>query len=183
MMTHSHLSMAYISHPNMISVKSTWESMQLFSVISKSVVLSKLFRHSTYVKQNITGNSWEDMFSSFKRMVSNLYKEWYQYLEHILDPEEKAFFESIRLNTASEGDWRDGLQRLSVFLARKSEQGAMVFIDEYEVPNNRAYDHGFLAQVRLSYPSRLRSRLTTVMQTDNFFRRGVLPALLKVTMI
>src|ERR1700674_3819603 len=95
-----------------------------------------------YVKQNITGNSWEDMFSSFKRMVSNLYKEWYQYLEHILDPEEKAFFESIRLNTASEGDWRDGLQRLSVFLARKSERGAMVFIDEYEVPNNRAYDHG-----------------------------------------
>jgi hypothetical protein len=183
MMTHVHFSMAYISHPKVISVKSTWESMQLYSVISKSVVLSELFRQSTYVKQNITGDSWEEMFSSFRRMVSDLYKEWYQYLEHILDLEEKAFFESIRLNTASVGDWRDSLKRLSVFLARKSERGAMIFIDEYEAPNNRAYELDFFDQVRPSYPSRLRSRLRTVIQANEFFGRGVLPAFLKVIMI
>jgi hypothetical protein len=75
------------------------------------------------------------------------------------------------------------LKRLSVFLARKSERGAMIFIDEYEAPNNRAYELDFFDQVRPSYPSRLRSRLRTVIQANEFFGRGVLPALLKVIMI
>jgi hypothetical protein len=89
--------MAYISHPNMISVKSTWESTQLCSLISKFVVLSELFRQPIYVKQNITGDSWEEMFSSFRGMVSDIYKEWYEDLGLSLDPEEKAFFASIQL--------------------------------------------------------------------------------------
>ena len=153
-MTHIDFSMACILHPNMISVKSTWESMQLCSVISRFVFLSDLSRLPTYLKQNITGNSWEEMFLSFRRMVAGLYKQWYQYLEHSLDPGEKAFFESIRVNTAlSVKHWRNSLQRLSFFLARKSGRGAMVFIDEYEVPNNHAYELGFSAQVCPSYPS------------------------------
>jgi hypothetical protein len=116
-------------------------------------------------------------------MVSALYKEWYQYFEHSLDPEEEAFFESIRLNTASVEHWMHSLEQLSRFLARKSGRGAMVFIDEYEAPNNRAYELGFFAKVRPSYPSRLRSRLRTVIQAKDFFWRDVLPTLLKVTMI
>ena len=39
-MTLVNFSVAYISQTNMISVKTTWESMQLCSVISKFVVLS-----------------------------------------------------------------------------------------------------------------------------------------------
>jgi hypothetical protein len=132
-------------------------------VISKFVFLSKLFRQPTYVKQNIIGNSWEGMFWSFTVMVSNLFNESYEYLEHSLKPGEKAFFESIRLNTAPVEHWKISLQRLSYFLARKSGRGTMVFIDEYEAPNNRAYELGFFAKVRPSYPSRLQSRLRTVI--------------------
>ena len=157
MMTHGRFSMAYISHPIMISVKSTWESIQLFSVISKFVVLSELFRQSTYVKQNLTGNSWEEMFWSFRVMVSDLYEESYEYLGQSLDPEEKEFYESIRFNRAPAELWGNSLQRLSYFLARKSGRGVMVFIDEYEAPDNRAYELGYFDQVRPSYPSRLRS--------------------------
>ena len=154
-MTHSHSSMAYISHPNMISVKSTGESMQLFSVISKFVILSELFKQPIYVKQNITGDSWEKMFRSFSVMVSELYEEWYEYLGQSLNPAEKEFFESIHLNTAPEANWEESLQRLSYFLARKSGRGVMVFIDEYEVPINRSYELGFFPKAHPLYPSRL----------------------------
>jgi hypothetical protein len=153
MSTLIHFSMAYISHPNMISVKSIWESMQLYSAISKFVVLSELFGHLTHVKQDITGSSWEEMLLSFRGMVSGLYKEWHLYLEHSLDPEEKAFFESVRLNTAPEEHWRTSLKRLSFFLARKSGRKVMVFIDEYEAPINDAYEGSFFDQVRPSYLS------------------------------
>ena len=116
-------------------------------------------------------------------MVSDLYEESYDYLEQSLNPGEKEFFESIRLNTASVERWGNSLKQLSSFLARKSRWRAMVFIDEYETPNNHAYELGFLAEVRLSCPSRLCSKLTTVIQTNKFFGCGVLPALLKVTII
>ena len=134
-------------------------------------------------EQNIFSTSWEEMFLDFRWMVSQLYKDWYHYLGDSLDPEEKAFFDSIRLNTASVEHWRNSLERLSVFLARKAGRGAIVLIDEYEAPNHLAYEFDFFPEVRLSHPSRLRSRLRTVIQANEFFGCGVLPALLKVTMI
>jgi hypothetical protein len=157
MMIHIYFSVTYISQPKKISAKSTWASIQLSSVISKFVVLSKLFRQLTYVKQNIIGDSWEGMFQSFRVMVSVLYKESYEYLGQSLDPEEKEFYESIRFNRAPAELGGGSLQRLSYFLARKSGWGVMVFIDEYEVPDNCAYKLGYFDQVRPSYPSRLRS--------------------------
>ncbi|KIL58829.1 hypothetical protein M378DRAFT_170096 [Amanita muscaria Koide BX008] len=111
--------------------------------------------------KSITGNSWKKMFSAFRVMVSEVYEEWYQYLEDFLCPEEKAFFNSIRFNSAPEEVWEKSLKRLSGFLARKSGRRVMVFIDEYEVPNNYAYEHGFFDEANM------------------FFGRGVLPALLK----
>jgi hypothetical protein len=42
---------------------------------------------------------------------------------------------------------------LSYFLAEKFRQRVIVLIDEYEAPNNRAYDHGYLDEVRSLYPS------------------------------
>ena len=72
MMIYVYFSVTYISHPMKISVESTWAGIQLSFVISKFVVLSKLFRQPTYVKQDITGDSWEEMFGSFREMVSDL---------------------------------------------------------------------------------------------------------------
>ena len=115
------------------------------------------------MKQNITGNSWEKMFSSFRTMVADLCKEWYQYLKHSLDPEEEAYFESIRLNTAVVENWMNSLKRLSNFLRKKSGRGVMVFIDEYEAPINRAYECNFFPVVCPSYPSRLWSRVRTLI--------------------
>jgi hypothetical protein len=183
MMIHVYFSVACISQPKKISAKSTWASIQLSSVISKFVVFSKLFRQPTYVKQNIIGDSWEGMFWKFTVMVSVLYEESYEYLEYSLNPGEKVFFESIRLNIAPVEHWEDSLQRLSYFLARKAGRGVMVFIDEYEAPINCAYENDYFDKVRPSYPSRLRSRLRTVIQANKFFGRGVLPGLLKVTMM
>ena len=55
----------------------------------------------------------------------------YLYLKGSLDPEEEAFFKSVRLKTVPVEDWMDGLKQLSIFLAWKSRRGAMVFIDKY----------------------------------------------------
>jgi len=115
-------------------------------------------------------------------MISVLYTESYEYLGQSLDPEEMEFFESIRFNKAPVEHWGNSLQQLSYFLAQKSGRGIMVFIDEYEAPIYRAYELGCFVKVCPLYPSRLQSRLRTGIQANEFFWRGVLPGLLKVTM-
>ena len=116
-------------------------------------------------------------------MVAHLGNESYEYLWQSLDPEEKEFYESICFNSAPVEHWWDTLERLSYFLAWKSGRGVMVFIHEYEAPYHYASDCGFFEKVRPSYPSQLWSRLRTAIQANNFFGHGVLPVLLKVTML
>jgi hypothetical protein len=140
----------------------------------------KLCRVFTYMKQRITGTSWDEMLDSFKTMVSLLYAKWKKYLWDFLDPEQQETFQSIRRKTASDGDLRISLELLSLFLAEKSGQKVIVLIDEYEAPNNRAYEHGFFKKVCPLSPHRLYSTLTTMIQANEFFGRGVLPPFLKV---
>lgn len=91
------------------------------------------------------------MFGSFKEMVSEVYREWSWYLKGSLNPEDQEFFDSICRQTASVEKWKTSLKRLSTFLAEKAHQKVMVFVDEYETPNNCAYEHGFFKEVRSLY--------------------------------
>jgi hypothetical protein len=140
----------------------------------------KLCRVFTYMKQRITGTSWDEMLDSFKTMVSLLYAKWKKYLWDFLDSEQQETFQSIRRKTASDGDLRISLKLLSLFLAEKSGRKVIVLIDEYEVPNNRAYEHSFFKKVCPLCPPRLYSTLTTMIQANEFLGRGVLPPFLKV---
>ena len=135
------------------------------------------------MKQKINGTSWDGMLASFKRMVSLLYQDWRVYLwDSLSEPNQKSF-QSLENEEASDATLRGSLELLSQLLATKSGRQVIVLIDEYEVPNNRAYELDFFKQVRPLHPPQLHSRLTTLMQANEFFGRGVLPALLKVAKI
>lgn len=70
-----------------------------------------------------------------------------------LKPADKTYFESICLMTAMNADLEWSLYSLSSFLARKFDRRVIVIIDEYEAPNNYAYDHGYFTEVRSLYSS------------------------------
>ena len=114
-------------------------------------------------KQVITGTSWDAMRDSFKSMVSVLYGNWREYLWDSLDPEDQKTFQSIRSREASDATFRASLDLLSQFLYKKSGRKVIVLIDEYEAPNNRAYEFNFFEEVRPLYPSRLCSRLAILI--------------------
>jgi hypothetical protein len=89
------------------------------------------------------------MFIKFRRMVSDLYKKWHQYLAPSLDTEETDYYDSIRLNNSTIPEvWETSLKQLSAFLARASKLQVMVFIDEYDAPVIDAYEHKYFDKVR-----------------------------------
>jgi hypothetical protein len=140
-------------------VNLTWESIQLFSLISKFIVLSELFRQPTYGKQDVIGKTFDQMLVRFRRRVCLLYEEWHLSLQGFLNSNDDAFFEAIRLNTAPVDDFEDSLYLLSVFLARRFGKKVIVLMDEYDAPITFAYKYDFFSQVRPSHYSRLWSRL------------------------
>ena len=145
---------AYILRLDRISVRSTWENIQLFSLTSKFVYLpSKRFRRLVDAQQDLNGDSWEEMLWDFKDLVSDLYAKWQGCLMQSLELPERIYFESIRNMTATKRGLAKSLFKLSRFIAQKFGQKVIVLIDEYEAPNNRAYDRGYFDEVGLLYTS------------------------------
>ena len=93
------------------------------------------------------------MLSKFRRFVSDLYAEWGGCLVQSLEPQDRSYFESIRNKTATEDELEDSLYKLTSFLFKKFGRQVIVLIDEYEAPNNRAYENGYFKEVRSLYPS------------------------------
>jgi len=99
------------------------------------------------------------------------------------EPEDQNDFRLFIDEKASDAKLRASLKWLSSFLTKKAGRQVIVLIDEYEAPNNYAYEYGFYKEVRPLRPPRLYSRLTTLIQADESFGHSVLPALLKVAKI
>lgn len=87
------------------------------------------------------------MLSDFAAYLSSIFKEW-EFLRESLDSFELPFFDAILAETADENQLVMALFWLSRTLCTKYSKKVIVFIDEYEVPNYCAYDHGYFAQVR-----------------------------------
>jgi hypothetical protein len=150
---------------------STWECTQSFPVTSKFVYFpSKLFRQLVYTYQNLTGQSWEDMLSNFKDLVSVLYMGWKDCLMQSLNPAERTYFESIYLMTATEVDLTRSLHKLSYLLRRKFGRKVIVLIDEYEAPIICAYEHGYFDKVRSLHSSLRLPRLRLSNPDQLLFR-------------
>ncbi len=88
------------------------------------------------------------MLSNFKDMVSDLYWKWKGRLMQSLNPMETAYFESICFQTAAKAKFSRSLYNLTHFIARKFGRKVIVLIDEYDSPNNSAYERGYFNEVR-----------------------------------
>ena len=126
----------------MRSVGITWENMQSCSSISKFVSLSELPGQPTHLVQKVAGGSWDATLGNFRTLVSNLYREWQEYLWDSLTPQSRTAFLSILSKTAPVDNWTNSLAELSHLLAKKSGRKVIVLIDDYDPPS-------FFHQVRL----------------------------------
>jgi hypothetical protein len=99
-----------------------------------------------YRTHMFTGDSWEEMLSSFEDLISVLYMDW-QYCHmcmKFLKPAERTYFESICFKRATKIDLTGSLYKLSRFLAQKFGQRVIVLIDEYEATTNHASEHSYV---------------------------------------
>jgi hypothetical protein len=125
--------------------------MQSFILILRLVFLL-CSCHVTHLKQDLRAETWDQMRSKFREQVSEVYASWEKYLQGSLSELETSYYKTIMHEEASFDRCQGALTKLSCMLARRSERGVVVLIDEYEGPIISASEHGYFSQVCLYYP-------------------------------
>ena len=104
--------------------------------------------------QTASGDHFEDAFQSVKLLIQKAYGDKIYLLrsERLLQ-HDKLYFQRILLGSDDQGqeatiaDYRISLKRLTEFLCMDSGTRAVVLLDEYDVPLEKAYQNGYYREM------------------------------------
>ena len=112
--------------------------------------------------KEMTQYSYEASITSFRIIMSNLYKKFSELKDSsYLDEVDKKIYNSIREMTSSEIVLQSSLLYLSNFLEAHYQQKVVILIDEYDVPLQAAYYHNYYDEMILFFKSVFSSALKT----------------------
>lgn len=121
--------------------------------------------------KGIKGPSWELCYDRFAIIISAEFERHLYLLEDpLMRSDEKLIFQRVLERRASEAELGDSLQYLAKLLARHYNSKVIVLIDEYDVPIQSAYLHGFYSQA-IEF---LKSLLTAILKDSELLEKGVL---------
>ncbi|WP_296876685.1 AAA family ATPase, partial [Thomasclavelia sp.] len=113
----------------------------------------------------------------FKAMVAKLVEDNSELIESpYLSSPEKQLLNSYRCKNVSESDLRDALYNLSLFLEKHYHQKVIILIDEYDVPLQSAFNHGYHDEM----VEFLKSALSAGLKTNDALERGILTGCLRI---
>ena len=94
--------------------------------------------------KGVSNDSWDQLYGAFTFFIQKEFmKHPYLWQSSILNPVEKRYAERIMEGTAQPFEYQMSLLQLTDFLARYFKKNVIVLIDEYDVPIQSAYQHGF----------------------------------------
>ena len=113
----------------------------------------------------------------FKAMIARLIENHSELIDSpYLSSSEKELLNCYSSKNATENDLRDALYNLSFFLQKHYQQRVIILIDEYDVPLQSAYNHGYYDEM----VNFLKSVLSPALKTNDALERGVLTGCLRI---
>ena len=123
--------------------------------------------------KDIKGDSFEDLMSSIRIYMSNLYNQ-YAFLREKLNERDIEIFDDIWKR--KETDYRDSLNFLSEILQEYYKEKVIVLIDEYDAPIIAAYEHGYYDKAITFF----KGLYSSVLKTNPNLKMGVMTGIVRV---
>ena len=128
--------------------------------------------------KNVDGLSFDSAYGQLKYEIGRLYEE-YAYLldgEHISD-NERQIYERISQQAAGEVEVTRSLQLVLQLMNKYYGKQAILLLDEYDVPLDKAYQNGYYQEML----SLLRALFGDALKTNQFLQFAVLTGCLRVS--
>ena len=117
-------------------------------------------------------------YMELKKRISEEYKRHKYILQgEILTADEKKRFEAISSIADDDSLYTDALGFLSACLARYHGHNTIILIDEYDVPLENAYLHGFYDKM-IGF---IRSLFESALKTNPYLEKGVITGCLRIS--
>ena len=114
----------------------------------------------------------------FKAMIAKVVEDYFELKDSpYLSEAEKLIIDNYHYKKSSESDLRDALYNLSIFLEKHYHQKVIILIDEYDVPLQSAYQHGYYDEM----VDFIRSVFSSALKTNDALERGVLTGCLRIS--
>ncbi len=98
--------------------------------------------------KDIKDHKWEEASLNLKNQMINMYKQKEESLITILnDEDERKYYRSIIERTAPLSDYKESLKNLVSYLHRAYDKPVLLIIDEYDVPIQSGWTHGYYEDV------------------------------------
>ncbi len=145
-----------------------WKLEQYKALQGKFPVIALSFKNNEHATYKATYESFvikiADEFNRHKYVLSS----------EIFEPFEKDLFDRIRKTQASYVEVTNSLETLVKFLHRYHKQKVIVLLDEYDVPIQSAYLHGFYNEI-IDF---MRPLLTGAFKDNQTLEKGVITGIL-----
>ena len=125
--------------------------------------------------KDVKHRSWSDMLAKFRFLLSDLYDQ-YAYLMDGTDfsRAERRYFQRIHDGGASPVEMEEALRRLMDMMKRYHHQSVVLLLDEYDIPVQQAWEHGFYEECMAFMRNFLSAALKTNPSLDFAVLTGVL---------
>jgi hypothetical protein len=121
--------------------------------------------------------TWEDCKESLESLIKDEFmKHRYLLEENFLDENERLIFKSILERKAKPVDFMSGLKLLSQYLYGYHKEKTVILIDEYDVPIQSGYIHGYYEKI-IEF---MRIFLSSGLKDNDYLEKGVLTGILRV---
>lgn len=127
--------------------------------------------------KGIQNATWDLTFNAFRLVIQKEFQKHRYLLDSPqLAPEEKALYTRFLDNTASAAEYQISLLYLCEYLYRYYKIRPIVLIDEYDVPIQNAYNHGFY-ETAISY---FRTFYNNTLKGNEFLDFALLTGVLRI---
>jgi hypothetical protein len=150
-----------------------------FDIAHDSMVMKEINAYPTIfiTFKDIKNSNWEDCLLNTKMMLSNLYKEKETFLKNVLaDKDERKYYRSIIERTATEVDYQNSLKKLINYLEREYNKKVLLIIDEYDIPIQSGWTHGYYDDV-IDF---MRVFLSAALKDNSNLFKGILTGIYRV---
>ena len=128
--------------------------------------------------KDVIQHSFKEAIGIIRQSVSQMVQDASWALQHSsIEPDNAPMLSRLKQGTAAEEELANAIKLLSIIFYQATGRKSIILIDEYDVPLQSAFLHGYYDEMLIF----LRTMMSSALKTNPYLERGVITGCLRVS--